>query len=87
MIIGNPGNIRWEQYASQAEFYRSHGLVNAAEEKHAISLFSGCREKMAAGDKIEAFALCEKYSGYLQERAGNPFIYDIRQYGDVFSDV
>jgi len=36
---------------------------------------------------VDAFTKCEAMSSYIFDRAGNPFLYNIAQWGDVFDDV
>ena len=87
--------ITWCKSAAKAisecstkDFFRSHGLVNEKEFLVAKGIYGDCEKAMEVEkDTRKAFQICEQMASYLVEKAGNPFIYDIRQYGDVFSNV
>lgn len=46
VLVGNPGNMRWQQYGFQPQFFRTHGLVSEAEFRHATTMYEECAELM-----------------------------------------
>jgi len=87
VLIGNPGNFHYTQYQGQIEFAQSHALIGDAQAQHAQSMWSDCVKLVEAKDMVAAFTQCEKMSSYIFARAGNPFLYNVAQWGDVYDDV
>eukprot|EP00929_Paragymnodinium_shiwhaense_P122748 TRINITY_DN95783_c0_g1_i1.p1 TRINITY_DN95783_c0_g1~~TRINITY_DN95783_c0_g1_i1.p1 ORF type:complete len:450 (+),score=62.39 TRINITY_DN95783_c0_g1_i1:136-1485(+) len=87
VLIGNPGNLDFKQYESQMDIFKALGLVGDHVLEIARKQWVNCTEIMAAGDTELAFAACEQMSTTLMNAAGQPFIYDLRQWGDVYDEV
>lgn len=87
VLIGNPGNLDWRQYESQMDMFRAFGLVGDQVLQEARRHWRNCSSLMEAERKADAFEACEAMSNTLMTAAGNPFIYDLRQWGDVYNAV
>jgi len=87
VLIGNPGNFHYTQYFGQIEFARVQGMIGDSEVMRATDLWNKCETLMERKETALAFQACENMSSYIFERAGNPFLYDIRQWGDVYDEV
>lgn len=86
-LIGNPGLDIPLQYSKQPLFFRTHGLVDERVQKLAEKIVDKCHRQLAAGEVEKSFHTCADMSNYLMKAAGQPFLYDVRQWGDVFDDV
>jgi len=87
VLIGNPGNFHYTQYNGQIEFALSHGMIGETEAKLARTLWYECSNMVSRNEMVEAFQKCEEMSTYIFNQAGNPFLYNVAQWGDVYDDV
>jgi len=87
VLIGNPGNFHYTQYKGQIEFALSHALIGEAEAKHAERIWDDCVSFVSRKELVLAFQKCEEMSTYIFNQAGNPFLYNVAQWGDVYDDV
>lgn len=85
-LIGNPGVFSYRQYHSQIEFFLTHGLIDDNQAHIAQKMFDTCDLLTKEGKPGEGFDMCEKMSNYLLKCAGNPFIYDITKWKDLFTE-
>jgi len=87
VLIGNPGNFHYSQYFGQIEFAQSHALIGDEEATEALRMWQECQSRVQAKDMVAAFHKCEYMSSYIFSKAGNPFLYNIEQWGDMYDDV
>mmetsp|Transcript_65721 Transcript_65721/g.182982 ORF Transcript_65721/g.182982 Transcript_65721/m.182982 type:complete len:448 (+) Transcript_65721:81-1424(+) len=87
VLIGNPGNFHFTQYQGQISFALSHGLIGDAEAETAEDLWLACASLVETSDMVAAFTKCEEMSSYIFDRAGDPFLYNVQQWGDFYDDV
>ncbi|KAE9202161.1 hypothetical protein PF004_g18498 [Phytophthora fragariae] len=80
-----------KQYAglsrSVPDFAIALGLIDSQQYEDANAQISVCEELHRQGRDVDAFQVCQAVTQKIYEAAGNPFIYDIRQSGNTFSDV
>eukprot|EP00928_Gymnodinium_smaydae_P053759 TRINITY_DN37685_c0_g1_i1.p1 TRINITY_DN37685_c0_g1~~TRINITY_DN37685_c0_g1_i1.p1 ORF type:complete len:441 (+),score=45.58 TRINITY_DN37685_c0_g1_i1:70-1392(+) len=87
VLIGNPGNFHYTQYKGQIDFAQSHGLIGDAQAVEAQKLWEDCEQLVNQKKMVLAFQKCEEMSTYIFNMAGNPFLYNVAQWGDVYDDV
>jgi len=87
VLIGNPGNFHFTQYKGQIDFALSHALIGETEAKRAERLWDECSSLVSRNEMVSAFQKCEEMSTYIFNQAGNPFLYNVAQWGDVYDDV
>ncbi len=97
VFVGNPVIRGFQAYPSSERFFRSHGLLNAVESKEYIQpMLKKCKDELeketkeaetsnTARNTTKSFLLCEDAANKMLELAGNPFVYDIRKFGDIFA--
>lgn len=87
VFIGNPGNFHYTQYYGQIEFAASHALIDEAQRAVAEGMWNICDGLVKQGDVVTAFQKCEAMSSYIYDKAGNPFLYNVEQWGDIYDDI
>merc|ERR1711988_650367 len=50
-------------------------------------MWTQCEQLVDDKDMVAAFHKCEEMSTYIFNKAGNPFLYNVEQWGDVYDDV
>jgi len=87
VLIGNPGNFHYTQYKGQIDFALSHALIGDSEAKKAEKLWEECSALVTKQDTVAGFQKCAEMSVYIFNQAGNPFLYNVGQWGDVYDEV
>lgn len=77
----------FNRYRASISFFRLRGFIDAQQESHAHDLVDQCEKEYDAHDIETAFQTCGALQTYLMESAGNPFLYDVRAWGDVYDEV
>uniref|UniRef100_A0AAV1V227 Carboxypeptidase n=1 Tax=Peronospora matthiolae TaxID=2874970 RepID=A0AAV1V227_9STRA len=87
VAIGN-GNM-WPvlQTRSVPDFAIALGLIDSQQYENANAQISICEELHRQGRDVDAFQVCQAVTERIYEAAGNPYIYDIRQSGNAFTDL
>ncbi|GMF43452.1 unnamed protein product [Phytophthora fragariaefolia] len=87
VAIGNGDMWPVLQTRSVPDFAIALGLIDSQQYEDANAQISVCEELHRQGRDVDAFQVCQAVTQKIYEAAGNPFIYDIRQSGNTFSDV
>ncbi|KAE8994569.1 hypothetical protein PR003_g20445 [Phytophthora rubi] len=87
VAIGNGDMWPVLQSRSVPDFAIALGLIDSQQYEDANAQISVCEELHRQGRDVDAFQVCQAVTQKIYEAAGNPFIYDIRQSGNTFSDV
>ncbi|KAL4118196.1 hypothetical protein PRIC2_010523 [Phytophthora ramorum] len=85
--IGNGDMWPVLQTRSVPDFAIALGLIDSQQYEDANAQISVCEELHRQGRDVDAFRVCQSVTQKIYEAAGNPFIYDIRQTGNTFSDL
>ncbi|KAG6591075.1 Serine carboxypeptidase 49 [Phytophthora cinnamomi] len=87
VAIGNGDMWPVLQTRSVPDFAIALGLIDSQQYEDANAQISVCEELHRQGRDVDAFQVCQSVTQKIYEAAGNPFIYDIRQSGNTFSDL
>ncbi|OWZ22552.1 Serine carboxypeptidase [Phytophthora megakarya] len=87
VAIGNGDMWPVLQTRSVPDFAIALGLIDSQQYEDANAQISVCEELHRQGRDVDAFQVCQAVTQKIYEAAGNPFIYDIRQSGNTFTDL
>ncbi|CAH0519462.1 unnamed protein product [Peronospora belbahrii] len=87
VAIGNGDMWPVLQTRSVPDFAIALGLIDSQQYEDANAQISVCEELHRQGRDVDAFHVCQSVTQKIYEAAGNPFIYDIRQSGNTFTDL
>ncbi|RLN53305.1 hypothetical protein BBJ29_000470 [Phytophthora kernoviae] len=87
VAIGNGDMWPVLQTRSVPDFAIALGLIDSQQYEDANAQISVCEELHRQGRDVDAFRVCQSVTQKIYEAAGNPFIYDIRQSGNTFTDL
>ncbi|KAF1794023.1 Alpha/Beta hydrolase fold [Phytophthora cactorum] len=87
VAIGNGDMWPVLQTRSVPDFAIALGLIDSQQYEDANAQISVCEELHRQGRDVDAFQVCQAVTQKIYEAAGNPFIYDIRQSSNTFTDL
>ncbi|KAE9088985.1 hypothetical protein PF007_g19770 [Phytophthora fragariae] len=87
LFFDQPVGTGYSSSRSVPDFAIALGLIDSQQYEDANAQISVCEELHRQGRDVDAFQVCQAVTQKIYEAAGNPFIYDIRQSGNTFSDV
>lgn len=87
VAIGNGDMWPVLQTRSVPDFAIALGLIDSQQYEDANAQISVCEELHRQGRDVDAFQVCHAVTQKIYEAAGNPFIYDIRQSANTFTDL
>ncbi|KAG7376524.1 hypothetical protein PHYPSEUDO_013219 [Phytophthora pseudosyringae] len=87
VAIGNGDMWPVLQTRSVPDFAIALGLIDSQQYEDANAQISVCEELHRQGRDVDAFQVCQDVTQKIYEAAGNPFIYDIRQSSNAFTDL
>ncbi|CAH0484684.1 unnamed protein product [Peronospora farinosa] len=87
VAIGNGDMWPVLQTRSVPDFAIALGLIDSQQYEDANAQISVCEELHRQGRDVDAFHVCQAVTQKIYEAAGNPFIYDIRQSSNTFTDL